>query len=282
MIRILADDKIPFLKGVLEPFAEVVYLPGNQINNKNVQKADALLIRTRTKINPGLLKNSSVQFIATATIGFDHIDTQYCESNHIKWVNAPGCNSSSVQQYIACALLKIAAEFHFDLKDKTLGIVGVGNVGSKVEKFARIMGMKIILCDPPRAAKEGKSKFTGLVKLLKESDFVTLHVPLNFVGKDATYHLFDDKILKKIKKGAWFFNSSRGEVVETDSLKSIIKSGRITVRFWMYGKMNRILIRCLWRMPLFQHPTLQATQLMERLTELQWQLILCRNISDCP
>jgi len=228
MIRILADDKIPFLRGVLEPYAEVIYLPGNQINNNDVLKADALLIRTRTKCNPGLLKNSSVRFIATATIGFDHIDTQYCDANNIRWINAPGCNSSSVQQYIACALLKIATEFHFNLKDKIIGIVGVGNVGSKVEKLARIMGMKVILCDPPRAAREGNTGFTKLGKLLKESDFITLHVPLNFVGDDATYHLFNEKLFKKIRKGAWFFNSSRGEVAETGSLKNIIKSGRIS------------------------------------------------------
>jgi erythronate-4-phosphate dehydrogenase len=227
MIKILADDKIPFLRGVLEPYAEVEYLPGNQINKSHVLKADALLIRTRTKCTPALLKNSAVRFIATATIGFDHIDTQFCETNNIKWINAPGCNSSSVQQYIASALLKIATEFRFDLKDKTIGIIGVGNVGSKVEKFARIIGMKVLLCDPPRELKEGSDKFTKLEKLLKESDFITLHVPLNFVGEDATYHLFDEKKFKKIRKGAWFFNSSRGEVAETTALKNIIRSGRI-------------------------------------------------------
>ncbi len=228
MIRIVADDKIPFLKGVLEPYAEINYLPGNEINGGHLAQADALLIRTRTKCTPALLNNSTIRFIATATIGFDHIDTQYCDSNNIIWTNAPGCNSSSVQQYIATALLKIASEFRFDLKDKTIGIVGVGNVGSKIEKFARLIGMKVLLCDPPRQRVEGDAAFVTLDKLLKKADLITLHVPLNIVGEDTTYHLFDEKIFKKMKKGAWFLNSSRGEVVETSSLKTALESGKIS------------------------------------------------------
>ena len=228
MIRIVADDKIPFLKGVLEPYADIQYLPGNQINAEHLKQADALLIRTRTKCKNALLSESPVRFIGTATIGFDHIDTQYCDSKNIKWTNAPGCNSSSVQQYIAAVLLKIAFEFRFDLKDKTIGIVGVGNVGSKIEKFARLFGMKVLLCDPPRQREEGDTGFVKLGKLLKESDLITLHVPLNIVGEDATYHLFDDNIFKKIKKGAWLINSSRGEIVETNSLKKALKSGRLS------------------------------------------------------
>src|SRR5674476_401484 len=139
-MKIIADDKIPFLKGALEPFAEVVYVPGKLINNKMLKDSDALLIRTRTKCSEDLLKGTGVKFIGTATIGFDHIDIQYCNRHNIIWTNAPGCNSSAVQQYISADLLKISSEFHFNLKDKTLGIVGVGNVGSKVEKFASTLG----------------------------------------------------------------------------------------------------------------------------------------------
>ena len=138
MIRIIADDKIPFLKGVLEPYAKVTHLPGKRITRDAAMEADALLIRTRTRCDAGLFDDTPVKFIATATIGFDHIDTEYCEIHNIKWTNAPGCNSSSVQQYIAAALLRIAAESGFSLKDKTLGIIGVGNVGSKIERFAKV------------------------------------------------------------------------------------------------------------------------------------------------
>jgi erythronate-4-phosphate dehydrogenase len=227
MIRIIADDKIPFLKGALESFAEVVYLPGKEITRDVIDGADALLIRTRTKCTEGLLKGTSVKFIGTATIGFDHIDTQFCENNGIKWTNAPGCNSSSVQQYIAAAMLKIASDFRFDLKDKTIGIVGVGNVGSKVEHFARTMGMEVILNDPPRARKEASDNFHSLKTILFESDIITVHVPLIVVGDDYTYNLFNDKNFKKMKNGAWYLNTSRGEVTKTSSLKKTLASGKL-------------------------------------------------------
>ena len=225
-MKIIADDKIPFLEGVLEPYAEVVYLPGNKISRKNILDADALLIRTRTKCTESLLKDTGVRFIATATIGFDHIDTQFCEKNKIIWTNAPGCNSASVQQYMAAAMLKLSSEFRFSLAGKTLGIVGVGNVGSKVEKLAKLLGMNVLLNDPPRARKEGDKNFVSLGEILYNSDIVTLHVPLNVVGEDCTYHLFNEKTFKKMKKGTWFINASRGEVVVTHSIKESLDSGK--------------------------------------------------------
>ncbi len=226
-MKIVADDKIPFLKGALEPYAEVVYLPGKLITREALMGADALLIRTRTKCTANLLEGTSVKFIGTATIGFDHIDVQYCNKQNITWTNAPGCNSSSVQQYIAAALLKIAHEFRFKLADKTIGIVGVGNVGSKVEKLAKILGMNILLNDPPRAKKEDNNKFIALNDILDNSDIITAHIPLEFVGGDKTYHLFNEKIFRKMKKGAWFINSSRGEVTNTAALKKTIVSGKL-------------------------------------------------------
>ncbi len=226
-MKIVADDKIPFLKGVLEPFADVIYLPGRQISNKVLKDADAVLIRTRTKCTGSLLKGTKVRFIGTATIGFDHMDTQYCEKNDIFWTNAPGCNSFSVKQYIAAALLKIASEFRFSLKEKTIGIVGVGNVGSKVEKLARTLGMNVLLNDPPRARKEGRDNFVDLGTIFYKSDIVTLHVPLNVVGEDCTWHLFDEKSFKKMKKGTWFINTSRGEVMVTNALKKALDSGKL-------------------------------------------------------
>lgn len=227
MIRIIADDKIPFLNGVLEKHAEVIYIPGREIHKENLENADALLIRTRTKCTESLLTGTNVRFIGTATIGFDHIDTIYCKKHHIRWTNAPGCNSSSVQQYVAAALLKIASEFGFNLKGRTIGIIGVGNVGSKVERFARSIGMKVLLNDPPRARREGDRNFVKLASILRESDFITVHVPLNIVGEDKTYHLFNDKFFKKMKKGAWFINSSRGEVNDTAAIKNALESGKL-------------------------------------------------------
>jgi erythronate-4-phosphate dehydrogenase len=226
-MKIIADDKIPFLKGALEPFAQVVYVPGKLINSEMLKDSDAMLIRTRTKCSDSLLEGTSVKFIGTATIGFDHIDIQYCNRHNIIWTNAPGCNSSSVQQYVAAALLKISSELHFNLKDKTLGIVGVGNVGSKVEKFARTLGMKVLLNDPPREREEGGKNFQSLDTILSESDIVTLHVPLNVVNEDNTYHLFDEESFEQMRKGAWFINSSRGEVTDTKALKKALGSGKL-------------------------------------------------------
>ena len=227
MIRIISDDKIPFLRGVLEPYADVIYLPGKQIDKKDLKEADALLIRTRTKCDERLLSDTRVKFIGTATIGYDHIDTEFCESRGIEWTNSPGCNSSSVRQYIAAGLLCIASADNFNLRDKSIGIIGVGNVGSKVEKLAGILGMKVLLNDPPRFRSEGDAKFVSLETLLSESDIVTVHVPLSKEGEDRTWHLFDDKSFGKMKKGMWFINSSRGEVTDTPSLKRALGSGKI-------------------------------------------------------
>jgi erythronate-4-phosphate dehydrogenase len=226
-MKIVADDKIPFLRGVLEPYAEVVYLPGKQINNEILLNCDAILIRTRTRCTEELLEGTRVRFIGTATIGYDHIDIPYCNENNISWTNAPGCNSSSVQQYIAAALMRISSECRFNLKDKTIGIIGVGNVGSKVEKFAHTLGMNVLLNDPPRARSEGKGNFHSLNEVLSESDIVTVHVPLNMSGEDFTYHLFNEDIFKKLRKGAWFINTSRGEVMDTSALKKVLCPGKL-------------------------------------------------------
>lgn len=227
MIKIVADDKIPFLEGVLEPYANVEYIPGNKISRRDVAGADALIIRTRTKCTEELLEGSSVKFIATATIGFDHIDTRYCQKKNIRWINAPGCNSASVMQYVAAALLKLSNEFRFSPGEKTLGIIGAGNVGSKVEMFARNLGMNVIVNDPPRARREGTGKFLDFETVIREADILTLHVPLIFVGEDKTYHMINEKALKKMKRGSWLINSSRGETAETNSLKKALDSGKL-------------------------------------------------------
>ena len=227
MIKIIADDKIPFLRGTLEPYARIEFLPGKQIDREAIMEADALLIRTRTRCTKELLTGTGVKFIGTATIGFDHIDTGFCNSQGIKWINAPGCNSSSVQQYIAAALLKLSHEFRLSLKDKILGIIGAGNVGSKVEILAKALGMKVLLNDPPRERREGSELFYDLDEVLRESDIVTLHVPLNIVGEDSTYHLIDEGTIKKMKKGVWLINTSRGEIAETSAFWKGLNSCRL-------------------------------------------------------
>ena len=227
-IKIIADDKIPFLNGVLEPFAEVSYLSHKEINSDSVKDVDALLIRTRTKCNAELLEGSNVKFIATATIGYDHIDDAYCDSKNISWISAPGCNSSSVQQYISSALVTIAERKKIKLAEQTIGIIGVGNVGSKVEKVAKAFGMNVLLCDPPRQRTEGGNQFVPLDELVNISDIITFHVPLNRNGVDKTFHMADEHFFESFSESKIIFNSSRGEVIETNALKSAIKNGNVS------------------------------------------------------
>lgn len=227
-MKVVIDDKIPYIKGALEPFAEVVYLPGSKTTPEIVSNADAIITRTRTKCNEALLAGSSVKFIATATIGFDHIDTAYCDKAGIVWTNAPGCNSSSVEQYIASALMVLSEKKGFNLADKTIGIVGVGNVGSKVARIAQIFGMKVLLNDPPRARKEGLEAFTDLKEILEKADIITLHVPLNLEGEDKTYHLADEDFFARLQKKPIVINSCRGEVTDTKAFKEALKSGKIS------------------------------------------------------
>lgn len=169
-MKIICDDKIPFLRGVFEPYAEVLYRKGSDFQREEVLDADALIIRTRTKCDEALLQGSKVKVIASATIGFDHIDTSWCESHGIIWANAPGCNSSSVRQWVGSVLCALSHRLAFSLKDKTLGIIGVGHVGSKVDELAKTLKMKTLLCDPPRAEKEGQGKFVDLRRIINESD----------------------------------------------------------------------------------------------------------------
>ncbi|MDD5597501.1 MAG: 4-phosphoerythronate dehydrogenase PdxB [Victivallaceae bacterium] len=226
-MKIIADNKIPFLKGALEPYAEVIYLPGAKTGPEEVKDADALITRTRTECDEKLLKGSKVKFIASATIGYDHIDTAWVGANGIKWTNAPGCNSSSVAQYICSVLLNLACGRGFSLRGRTLGVVGVGNVGSKVARVGEALGMRVLLNDPPRAEKEGQGGFVDLARLVAGSDFITMHVPLETSGKYPTFHLGNKELFKAMKPTAFYINSSRGAVCDNRALKEALKDSDI-------------------------------------------------------
>lgn len=227
---IVADSKIPFLKGVFEPYADMRYLNPGDFTPETVRDADALIIRTRTKCNAALLEHSRVSFIATATIGADHIDADYCAAHGIEWVNAAGCNAASVAQYMTSALLRISLRHNVDLRRKTLGIIGCGHVGTKVAAAAAALGMNVLLNDPPRAEREGSPVFVSLEQIQREADFITLHVPLQGVeyGQWRTERMADGEFFRGLKRKPFFFNASRGDVVDESALKEAIKSGRIS------------------------------------------------------
>jgi erythronate-4-phosphate dehydrogenase len=227
MIKIVADHKIPFLEGALDGVARMVYLPGAEIPRSHLLDADALITRTRTRCNRDLLEGSRIRFIASATIGYDHIDTAYCREKGIHWTNAPGCNSSSVEQYMVSTLLWLANHRNLDLRTLTLGIIGVGNVGGKVAGAARALGLNVLLNDPPRQRAEGSEAFSSLDELKACSDIISLHVPLNRGGEDNTYHLVDSTFIKSLRTGAILINTSRGAVVEEKAALDGIRNGSL-------------------------------------------------------
>ncbi|MDE5729975.1 MAG: 4-phosphoerythronate dehydrogenase [Alistipes sp.] len=213
-MKIIADKAIPFLRGVLEPYATVVYLPGREITPESVRTADALLIRTRTRCDERLLAGSSVRMIATATIGFDHIDTAYCRRDGITVETAAGCNARGVLQYVAAALAALSRREGWHPTEKTLGIVGAGHVGSLVEAYARSWGFRTVVCDPPREERE-HCGFRTLAQVVHEADLLTFHTPLD----PTTRHMADRRLLAATKPGCTIINSSRGEVIDTEALR---------------------------------------------------------------
>ena len=226
-LKIVADDKIPFLRGVMEPYADIAYLPGAAITADDVREADVLFTRTRTRCDEALLTSSRVRLIVTATIGFDHIDTDYCQRAGIRWVNAPGCNAASVRQYIAAALVTIVRQRGLRLADTTLGIIGVGHVGRGVADAAQALGMRVLLNDPPREEREGSDAFTSLDELLRQSDIVTCHTPLTADGPHPTHHLASRAFFDRMRRGAAFINSSRGPVADSAALRDAVQRGRL-------------------------------------------------------
>lgn len=226
-MKVVVDDKIPALKGVLDPYADVLYKEGKAISKEDLVDADALIVRTRTLCNKDLLEGTSVRMVATATIGTDHMDLAWLEQKGIHWCNAPGCNSGSVKQYIASVLAHLILDGTVP-SETTLGIVGVGMVGSKIESLAKALGFKVLLNDPPRARREGADKFCSLDYLLSNSDIITFHTPLIRQGEDATFHLMDESKLALLKKDAVVINSSRGEVCETRAMLKGLDNGQIS------------------------------------------------------
>lgn len=222
-MKLLIDKYIPLIKGLAEPYCEVCYLAPDEFTPDTVATADALIVRTRVKCNADLLEGSAVKFIATATIGYDHIDAKYCRKAGIAWRNAPGCNADSVLNYIDAAL-------HYSIESpegKTIGIVGVGNVGSRVYKRALDLGMNTLLSDPPLEAAGGSGlEFASLEQIAKEADVITFHVPLD----STTRHIANAEFFSKCKPDAIIINASRGAVLCTED--AIAASQKFVIDCW--------------------------------------------------
>lgn len=246
-MKIVADNTIPFLKGILEPVADITYVEAKGFTPQLVKGADALIVRSIDKCNSDLLEGSNVKLITTATIGYDHIDTAFCEQNGIEWRNAPGCNARSVGQYVLSSIALLSFVEDEEIKGKTIGIIGAGHVGKEVERLCRAFGMKVLLNDPPRAEVEGEKGFVSLDTIAEEADIITVHTPLTKEGKYPTYHLADMNFFKKFKRRPWFINAARGGIHNTEDL----------IRANAYGYISRLILDCWEKEPTINHDLLR-------------------------
>lgn len=229
MIKVVVENKIPFIKGILDAYCQVSYLAPEDITADIVKDADAMIIRTRTRCDATLLEHSRCKFIATATIGTDHIDKDYCAKKNIYVANAPGCNAPAVAQYVFASIAYWRKQLMDDrpLESLTMGIVGVGHVGSIVERWASQLGMNVLCCDPPRAEVECTNKFVSLDLIAEQSDIITFHTPLTKSGKYPTYHMCDASFLGKVARRPLIIDSARGPIVDTQAIITALDNNKI-------------------------------------------------------
>ena len=225
-MRIVADENIPFAREAFGRLGEVTIAKGRAITRETVRDADALFVRSVTRVNAGLLDGTAVKFVATATIGFDHVDAEYLRARAIGFASAPGSNANSVAEYVVAALLVLARRRGFRLEGKTVGVVGVGNVGNRLVRKAEALGMKVLQNDPPLQRQTGDARFLPLEALF-ESDILTFHVPLTRAGPDATFHMINDDLLARLKSGAILINTARGAVADSAAVVRAVESGRL-------------------------------------------------------
>lgn len=227
-MKLVIDENIENANEVFSEIGEVKLLPGREITSEILKNADALIVRSITNVNESLLQGTKVKFTGTATIGSDHIDTEYLLKNDIAFADAKGCNAEAVKEYIFTALTEVVINKGLKFKDLSFGIIGTGNIGSRVAKSAEALGMNIILNDPPLKRKTGSSIYRELHESL-HADIITMHVPLNKEGIDKTFHLFDYEILNQVRDNSILINSSRGSVIDNEALEKIIDKKNLTV-----------------------------------------------------
>ena len=227
-MKIVIDRHIPYIRDAIARITpNAIYIDGKDITNADVRDADALIVRTRTACDERLLHGSTVRFIATATIGYDHLDTAYLDRAGIKWVNCPGCNAGSVAQYIRSALL-LLLRAHYIYKGGTVGIVGLGHIGAKVRALAAELGMSVVACDPPRRDNGDGSCGASMDEIAATCDVITFHVPLTRTGKYPTFHIADSRFLSSLKRKPVIINTSRGAVVDNMALLDALNKGTVS------------------------------------------------------
>ncbi|MGV7960647.1 4-phosphoerythronate dehydrogenase PdxB [Photorhabdus tasmaniensis] len=225
-MKILVDENMPYAEQLFQQLGDVHAISGRPVPEGALDNADAFMIRSVTKVNEELLKGSTVKFIGTATAGTDHVDQQWLSQVGIGFSAAPGCNAIAVVEYVFSALMLLAERDNFELKDKVVGIIGVGNVGSRLAERLSTLGIRTLLCDPPRAERGDAGEFWPLEKLAKEADILTFHTPLNTSGPYKTLHLAGAELLSALPDNRILINASRGEVVDNQALLAELKRGK--------------------------------------------------------
>jgi len=223
---IVIDSKHAPVSSAFRQLGSVRFLQTQEISRSMIRDADALVVRSETRVDEALLDGTRIRFVGTGTIGTDHVDLAYLKRRGIGFASAPGSNANSVAEYIVAALLVLADRFNIRLRGTTIGIVGIGNIGSRVERIARALGMRVLANDPPLQRVTGDPRFVPLDDLM-QADIVTLHVPLTRDGDDVTYHLFEGRRIGSMKRGSILLNTSRGSVVETGALAQALRSGHL-------------------------------------------------------
>jgi erythronate-4-phosphate dehydrogenase len=222
IMRIVADENIPLLDEFFACDASITRLPGRAISAADVRDADVLLVRSVTKVDQALLAGSALRFVGTCTIGTDHLDLDYLNQSAIQWASAPGCNARGVVDYILGSLLALAEREGADLSQRIYGVVGAGEVGGRLVKALRELGWRVLVCDPPRANREG-GDYHSLDTLLSQCDVISLHTPLTLAGPLATKHLLAAEQLQRLRPAAWLINASRGAVVDNAALYQVLQ-----------------------------------------------------------
>ncbi|POD71988.1 4-phosphoerythronate dehydrogenase [Pseudomonas syringae group genomosp. 3] len=220
-MRIVADENIPLLDAFFAGFGEIRRLPGRSIDRAAVADADVLLVRSVTPVTREMLEGSPVRFVGTCTIGTDHLDLTYLHDAAIQWSSAPGCNARGVVDYVLGSLLTLAEIEGVDLRQRTYGVVGAGQVGGRLIAVLKALGWKVLVCDPPRQSAEG-GDFVSLDEILQRCDVISLHTPLDKSGQSPTWHLLDEARLRQLRQGAWLINASRGAVVDNRALHDVM------------------------------------------------------------
>jgi len=239
-LNLIVDESVTNAHEAFSRFGNILYLQGRMITNSIVRNADALIIRSTTNVNEELLFGSNIKFVGTATIGTDHIDKDYLNKQQITFSDAKGCNADAVAEYFLTALYYIASKNGISLKDKSIGIVGVGNIGSRVKKLAKAIGLNVVLNDPPLQKKTGLEIYRPFEEVLT-CDIITIHTPLTREGEDPAYHLFNERVLNYLKEGTILINSARGEVVDNLALLEVLKQKKIFTAFDVFESEPNIL-----------------------------------------